>query len=243
MIKLFMILKISLSILLIISSLLAIYTMFEIFGKTERRRDMDLLKKLHKINGRIFFIIFLAGAIFCIYYLSQSKQELSPRATMHVFSALSIFLLLALKITFIKYYRQFYSYAKLLGIILALLTFNLSAFSTGYSLVIGSSEKSYIENKVETLLLAKNGQGNAEKGKVLFQRNCSSCHYTDKKDFKRAAPGLKDILKEKSLPVSKKPATVENVINQIKKPYRYMPSFADLSDEEIEHIIAYLKTL
>lgn len=238
-----MILKISLSILLIISALLAMYTMFEIFGKTERRKNMDLLKKLHKTNGRIFFIIFLAGAIFCIYYLSQSKQELSPRATMHVFSAIAIFLLLVLKITFIRYYRQFYSYAKLLGIIVALLTFNLLAFSTGYSLVTGGFEKPSIENKTEIQMIAKNGKGNVEKGRVLFQNNCSSCHYTDKKDFKRAAPGLKDILKEKTLPVSKKPATVENVINQIKKPYRYMPSFADLSDEEIENIIAYLKTL
>lgn len=238
-----MILKLSISLLLIILSLIASYTMFEIFGKVERRGNMDLLKKIHRINGRLFFIVFLIGAIGCIYLLNQSKAELTPRATMHVFSAIAIFLLLSLKIVFIKFYRQFYSYAKLLGIIVVLLTFNLVAFSTGYSLVVGDKVNFASTEEVKSQIIAKTKEGNVESGKKLFAQLCSSCHYTDKKDFKRAAPGLKGILKEKALPVSKKLANVENVINQIKNPYKYMPSFNDLSDEQIADIIAYMKTL
>lgn len=86
-----MLLKLSISLILIILSFIATYTMFEIFGKTEGRKNMDLLKKIHRINGRLFFMIFLFGAIACIYMLSQSKAELTPRATLHAFSAVAIF--------------------------------------------------------------------------------------------------------------------------------------------------------
>lgn len=237
-----MLLKLSISLILIILSFIATYTMFEIFGKTEGRKNMDLLKKIHRINGRLFFMIFLFGAIACIYMLSQSKAELTPRATLHAFSAVAIFLLFSLKILFIKYYRQFYSYAKLMGVLIVLLTFNLLAFSTGYSLVTGQSDRaiSTKEANVETIA---SKDGNVENGKRLFSQLCSSCHHTDRRDFRRGAPGLKGLFKEKTLPVSKRPVTDENVTLQIKNPYGYMPSFNDLTDAQIRDIISYLKTL
>lgn len=241
MLDLIMLIKLSISLLLLILSLVALFTMFEIFGKSERRKNIDLLKKIHKINGRIFFIVFLAGSFLCIYLLSKSKTELNPRTSIHVFSAIVIFLLFSLKIIFIKYYREFYAYAKLLGIIIALLSFNLIAFSTGYSLIVGTFAKN--TSSKAYLIITKSNQGDAEKGERLFENLCSSCHYKDKKDFKRGAPGLKGILQEKNLPVSKKPATEENVVNQIKKPYNSMPSFSDLTDEQIRDILAYLKAL
>lgn len=89
----------------------------------------------------------------------------------------------------------------------------------------------------------KSYKGDAKKGKKLFENLCSYCHYSDSTDFQGRAPGLKGILQNKILPVSKKPATVENVIILMKKPYRFMPSFPDLTDEQINDIVAYLKTL
>lgn len=238
-----MILKLILSIALVFSSLIALYTMFEIFGKTERRHNMELLKKIHRLNGRAFFLIFLFGAGFCIYLLSQSKAELTPRASIHAFSAVAIFLLFSLKIAFVKYYRQFYSYGKLLGVVIALLSFNLIAFSTGYSLVTGDMNNDTKISEEQVSLIAKFDQGNPENGRKLFENLCASCHYADRKDFKRASPGLKGILSEKTLPVSKKPATVENIVNQLKKPYKYMPSFSDLPHSDIADIVAYLKKI
>ncbi|MEJ5227919.1 DUF6529 family protein [Thermodesulfovibrio sp.] len=238
-----MLLKLILSALLIVLSFVGSYTMFEIFGRQERRRNMEILKKIHRINGRVFFLLFLIGAVACIYILSQTKAELTPRATLHAFSAVAIFLLFSLKIVFIKFYRQFYSYAKLLGILVVLLTFNLLAFSTGYSLVTGMGDRNEPKQTNQLQLVAKSKEGSAERGKKLFTELCSSCHYTDKKDFKRAAPGLKGIFAEKNLPVSKKPVNTENIILQIKKPYKYMPSFNDLTDEQLADLIAYMKTL
>lgn len=243
MLDLYMMLKLSISLLLIILSFIAAYTMFEIFGKTERRKNMDILKKIHRINGRLFFIVFLFGAIGCIYMLSQSRAELTPRATLHAFSAVAIFLIFSLKIAFIKYYRQFYSYAKLIGVLVVLLTFNLMAFSTGYSLVTGQYSKNSNTETASQQIIVANKEANVENGKKLYAQLCASCHYPDKKDFKRAAPGLKGLFKEKNLPVSKKVVTVDNVVNQIKNPYKYMPSFNDLSDAQINDIVSYLKTL
>lgn len=243
MLKSYMLLKWSLSILLIIFASLSFFTMLEIFGKTNRRFNMEKLKRIHRLSGRLFFFVFLVGALGCLYYLYQSKVEFTPRATVHVFSAVAIFLLFSLKMLFVKFYRQFYNYAKLLGIIVTLLSFNLFAFSSGYSLVTSDFKKA--ENKTEQteIIVAQSQKGDAQAGKRLFNQHCISCHYPDKKDYKRAAPGLKGLYGEKLLPVSKKPVTDENVRNQIKRPLRYMPSFADLTEQEIANIIAYLKTL
>lgn len=243
MLKSYMLLKWSVSILLIIFASFAIFTMFEIFGKTDRRFNVEKLKKIHRLSGRLFFLVFLVGALGCLYYLYQSKVEFTPRATVHVFSAVAIFLLFSLKMLFIKFYRQFYSYAKLLGVIVALLSFNLFAFSTGYSIVTSDFKKADNTTQQTETLIASSKKGDAQAGKKLYDKHCLSCHYPDKKDYKRSAPGLKGLYQEKVLPVSKKPVTDENVINQIKKPIKFMPSFADLSEEEIANIIAYLKTL
>jgi cytochrome c2 len=60
----------------------------------------------------------------------------------------------------------------------------------------------------------------------------------------KIGPGLKGILTREKLPVSGKPATPENVIHQLKEPFKDMPSFrSSLSEQDINDLIAYLKTL
>ncbi len=80
------------------------------------------------------------------------------------------------------------------------------------------------------------------RGKELFNSKCSFCHYPNSTQTV-VGPGLKEILKRDKLPASKRPATPENIMRQLKEPYKDMPSFSYLSDEEIENIIAYLNTL
>jgi cytochrome c1 len=43
--------------------------------------------------------------------------------------------------------------------------------------------------------------------------------------------------------VSHYPATPENIVSQLMKPFGQMPSFDYLSDEEIEDLLAFLNTL
>ncbi len=80
------------------------------------------------------------------------------------------------------------------------------------------------------------------KGKNLFDAKCSFCHNPHSTET-IVGPGLKGILKNPDLPVSKKPATPQNIANQIRKPYSDMPSFSYLSEDEVLDIIAFLNTL
>jgi mono/diheme cytochrome c family protein len=97
--------------------------------------------------------------------------------------------------------------------------------------------------KPEPAAVAENAiTGDLQKGKALFGSKCIFCHDTESTDT-IVGPGLKGILKGEKLPASGKPATVENVINQLKTPFKKMPSFSYLKDEEVEDIVSYLNSL
>lgn len=84
----------------------------------------------------------------------------------------------------------------------------------------------------------------ANQGKALYvEKGCVHCHYTDSKETK-IAPGLKGLFSRDILPASGRAATEGNVRQQLRKPCKSMPSFADrLTEREMDELIAYLKTL
>ncbi|MCF8084666.1 MAG: cytochrome c [Deltaproteobacteria bacterium] len=78
---------------------------------------------------------------------------------------------------------------------------------------------------------------------VFHNQGCGQCHHTDSTQTK-IGPGLKGLFDRKSLPVSGRPVTEENVKGQLKSPYQDMPSFEDrLTAAQRDRILAYLKTL
>ncbi|MDH4028753.1 MAG: cytochrome c [Nitrospirota bacterium] len=79
-------------------------------------------------------------------------------------------------------------------------------------------------------------------GKSIFESKCGFCHSTNSTEM-ITGPGLLGVLKRSKLPASRKPATPENIKLQFKTPYRSMPSFAYLSEDEMQYILAYLYTL
>lgn len=91
-------------------------------------------------------------------------------------------------------------------------------------------------------------KASAEKGQRIFEDECGICHYADRADNKQG-PGMKGLFKNKLLPVSHKPATEENIREQISKGNLQgkpmpMPAFGDqLSAEQMDDLIEYLKTL
>ncbi len=100
----------------------------------------------------------------------------------------------------------------------------------------------------KTKSAAASAKGSAAEGAKIFKANCAMCHNADKTDAKMG-PGLKGLFKNKELPASHKPATEENVREQIMKGSPNakpipMPAFADkLSPAQIDSLIQYLKTL
>ena len=79
-------------------------------------------------------------------------------------------------------------------------------------------------------------------GAVIFDANCAACHYDDKTESK-IGPGLKGVFQKEKLPTSGWATTAANVRKQIKTPYKNMPPFANLPEENLNALIAYLKTL
>jgi hypothetical protein len=236
-----------LAIAVVLSALVAMYTMFEVFGREEKRHDIDKLKRVHRINGIVFILFYLVIAYFCLDYLLRTKAEPTPRAALHGVFAVSVITLLALKIFIVRVYRGFYNQAKTLGLLVALLTFGMVATSAGYYLLI---TKLGTERQIEKITEVPKGgkwvvrtdQGSVEAGKELYMSKCFLCHdpYSNETVV---GPGHKGILKNPRLPVSGKPATPENVVHQLREPFKKMPNFGYLTVEEIEDLLAFLGTL
>lgn len=83
--------------------------------------------------------------------------------------------------------------------------------------------------------------GDAAKGKDVFDQ-CSVCHNTDSTETK-IGPGLKGLFKKDKLTNGKAP-TEANVRAKIDEGGNGMPAYKDqLSDQDKDNLIAYLKTL
>ena len=222
--------------------------MFEVFGRSGTKYDIEKLKKIHRVNGILYFLFYLLIAYLCLDFIIKTKSELSPRATFHSLFAFTIFLLFLLKIVFIRIYRQFYDQVKIIGLIIALITFGMIGTSAGYYFLITKFGTDIPTKKVEKIeieekkFFVKTDQVSINKGKELYESKCFFCHDAFSTKW-GVGPGHKGILKNPYLHVSKKPATPENIANQIIHPYKDMPSFSYLSDEDILNLIDYLNTL
>jgi len=84
--------------------------------------------------------------------------------------------------------------------------------------------------------------GPAAEGAMIFKQNCSACHLTDSTATK-VGPGLKGIFERDTFPVSGWPVSEENFRKQLQQPFDKMPPFGHLPTEQVEALIAYLKTL
>ena len=76
----------------------------------------------------------------------------------------------------------------------------------------------------------------------LFNQSCAMCHYPDQAETK-VGPGLKGLYKKDQMSISGWKVTDDNVRRQLKTPYANMPPFPDMTEEEMQALIAYLHAL
>ncbi len=217
--------------------LIALISMLTLMGRTERKTDAKFLRRLHKITGAVFALLFLVISYFCLHYVKVLGDGMSTRAVFHSVLALALFVVLAFKLSIAQFYRQFLRYVPGMGMTVFSLALLVFFTSGGYYFLVGGESQEQKSPQAEVGTAA-----DAQTGKVLFESKCSFCHYADRTDS-NLGPGLKGVLKEETLPASGKPATAENVEKQLLTPYQSMPSFSTLSGQEIEDLVAYLKTL
>ena len=135
---------------------------------------------------------------------------------------------------------RFFKLAALFGLVILTSACKMPA-ETGKK-ISASDDKQVKEQAGTTEVTVKTDSESIEKGENLFKSKCSFCHKANSTET-IASPGLKGILKNSRLPVSRRPATPENIAGQLKNPYKDMPSFSYLPEEDVLNIIAYLNTL
>ena len=238
-----LLLKSILSIALVLSAFVAMFTMFEAFGRETQKYDMKVLKKIHKLNGMFYVLLFAIISYFCLDYIRATKVELSVRAVFHSELAIAVLSILLVKILFVKKYRKFYAQAKALGLAVVLLTLSMAGMSGGYYFLAGKTVTESTTDDIEEIeYFLKNDAESIKRGKELYESKCFLCHDPySKKTI--TGPGHKGILKSPQLPVSRNPATPNNIARQLRKPYKQMPSFDYLTVDEVGDIIAYLNAL
>ncbi|NLI80846.1 MAG: c-type cytochrome [Deltaproteobacteria bacterium] len=82
----------------------------------------------------------------------------------------------------------------------------------------------------------------AKEGEHLFMQNCAACHLTDSTEA-RLGPGLKGLFQRNTLVSTGQPVTEEAVRRQIREPTKLMPPFPSLTAEQMDALLAYLKSI
>jgi mono/diheme cytochrome c family protein len=251
-------LKSLLSLVLLLPASYGMYTMFKIFGGAVAE-NVTRIKLRHKVAGYLYVLIVLVISYLCAGFAAASKAEPSPRAVVHIVLALTILTLFVVKVLFIHRFRQFYAQAKTIGIAIGVMSFVMIGISGGYYLIMTrfgqdrSVDKSvYYQLERPFLTVVRIGgpgltsirtdRTSIGMGRTLFTARCSACH-DPLSTITIVGPGLKGLLKNPKLPKSGHPATAESIRFQLRQPLGSMPSFAYLTEDEMEDLIAYLNTL
>lgn len=222
------------------AGLIATLLMLTLMGKSERTASPAALRRLHKLFGAIFLILLLIISFYCLHYVKIARENLSTRAVFHGVLALTLFIVLVLKIAIIQFYREFMRFVPSLGLTVFALAFLVYATSGGYYFLVAGSATTVlrVEEAAPTAPSA-----DVEEGGALFAQKCSFCHSADTDD-ERLGPGLMEVLKRETLPSSGRPATAANLREQLLNPYGNMPSFKGrLAEQEIHALLAYLASL
>jgi len=113
----------------------------------------------------------------------------------------------------------------------------LSAGMLGFSAFVAGCGPSLAPSKPVSQLTSQEAQGHA-----LYQHDCANCHYANQTGDLHG-PSLFGMYRKKYLP-SGAPATDARVTPVIQQGRNMMPGFGNqLSDEQLQDLLAYLHTL
>jgi len=126
---------------LVALALFEFWTAMSVFGdKNERASNPKLLLNLHRAAGYVFGVFFIWISWLCVDLMQKlyaaGNYALDTRNFWHGTLAITIIIILALKIVFIRRYRNFRPYVPLLGIILVAGTVLLWGISGWMYLII-----------------------------------------------------------------------------------------------------------
>ncbi len=236
----FFTLKSLIALIFILAGLTAFSSMLTLMGKPEKKLSPKTLKTIHKTAGYLFFLLLCLLVLLGANHWSKVGDQIPLRAVFHLVLALSLIIVFLVKLSIARIFRQFLKFMPVLGIMVFSFAFVTAGIMAGFY-VLRSQQASLQSTKVNPNVSVPD-EPDITSGQQIFQNNCSFCHSADTNE-KITGPGLKGLLKNKKLPVSGREATLENVRSQILKPFSAMPPFTIFSKQQLENLLAYLKTL
>ena len=236
----FFLLKIILALFFLAAAVSSVTSMLTMMGKAEKKVSPKTLRNIHIISGRLFLLLLLPLLFLGMRYWSQIGEQASLRAVFHAVLAWGLITIFLLKVVIVKFFKQFLRFAPVMGLLVFGLAFVVFSISAGYYSVRTLSADPTPNEEVKPA--SSEIVGSVDLGVSFYNEKCLSCHYADTED-KKTGPGLKDLFNKGKLPYSGRPATVENIKQQLTQPALVMPSFTNLTEQEIADLIAYLKTL
>ena len=255
--------KVIVSIVLFATALGALLSMLTLMGRKERTMSAGALKSVHRVAGWLTVVLALVNGYLGAKYVALVGDGMTIRAALHGLIALGLLSALLIKLLIVKRFRQYLSFAPTLGMLVFALLLIVVATSTGFYFaraLCGPGAASEMDDFVE-LVAPRETAGGATSGVVIdavddvidehliargraeYMGRCAGCHPTDP-DANGYGPTLPGLFEREVIASSGAPITDASVRAQILAPGGTMPAFEGrLDDEELDEIVAYMKTL
>ena len=179
------------SILFLVLGTAAVLTMMIKLG---RQSTSHTLLIIHRVAGWLFALVFVVMTTVMTERMTRHWEQLSALTTVHGTLAVSLLLLLALKLVIPRFFPGLANHLFLLGVSVFLLAFTLVGISAAYYLVLKIRKIPYISHND-----LSNTELDAQRGKQYLIVKCATCHV------------VKDIL------VNNTPEEWERVVNRMVK--------------------------
>jgi hypothetical protein len=118
---------------LVVLATIEFLTAMKLFGSKDRSAAGAILMRVHRMAGYVFLVYFAGISWICLDLMGRlatvGNYILDARGAVHGLLAFTLFFILLLKISLIRFYRNYRPYVPLLGIIVAIGTVVLWCFA------------------------------------------------------------------------------------------------------------------
>jgi mono/diheme cytochrome c family protein len=225
---------------LLLAGLAAAGSMLTLLGKAEKKISPEKLRAVHHFFGRAFILLFLANAVLGLVLVARKGDSLPLRSVFHLVFGLGLAVLLTFKLSISRVFKQFLRWMPGLGLTVFALAFLAFSLSAGYYCLGALTGPAPAGGAVSQTTAGPDES--VSRGRALFHRQCDVCHFSDSTAAK-TGPGLQGVLKNPVLPASGRTATPDNILLQLQHPFRSMPPYPSLSEQDRADLIAYLRTI
>lgn len=135
---------------LVVLALFEFWTAMYVFGRKGKKAHTKLMMRLHRWGGYVFLLYWIWPMVVgldLLTRLSRYKYDIEPGWTFdgprffHAFLAVVVFLLLLLKILFVRIYTNYRQWARTLGLVIAVTTIVIWVIAGWFWLaMMGSAE-------------------------------------------------------------------------------------------------------